>query len=228
MQRTLKPNKRLLPNLKPEIWTLLSLMAKIKHTKNELKAQREALARFERFLPMLQLKKQQLQVEIHAIDTALAEKEEAQTQLLDAAAAWIKLFSEPVGLEDIVVLEAVAIGEGNIAGVTIPIIENVTLRTTEFDLFTTPPWIDDAIDLIEKLIRLRVEHEILTEQRGLIEEELRITSQRVNLFEKVKIPDCRENIRIIRIFLGDEQTAAVARGKLAKARTGSAKYEKAA
>ena len=37
-------------------------MAKIKHTKNEMKAQREALNRFERFLPMLQLKKQQLQV----------------------------------------------------------------------------------------------------------------------------------------------------------------------
>ena len=35
-------------------------MAKIKLTKTELKAQTDALKRFQRFLPMLQLKKQQL------------------------------------------------------------------------------------------------------------------------------------------------------------------------
>ena len=49
-------------------------------------------------------------------------------------------------------------------------------------------------------------------------EELRTTSQRVNLFEKVKIPECRENIRVIKIAIGDEQTAAVTRGKIAKSR----------
>ena len=64
-----------------------------------------------------------------------------------------------------------------------------------------------------------MEHEILAEQERLIAEELRTTSQRVNLFEKVKIPECKENIRVIKIFLGDEQTAAVARGKLAKKRS---------
>ena len=66
---------------------------------------------------------------------------------------------------------------------------------------------------------LQAEREILSEQRRLISEELRTTSQRVNLFEKVKIPECNENIRVIKIFLGDEQTAAVARGKMAKKRT---------
>lgn len=196
-------------------------MAKIKHTKNELKAQREALDRFERFLPMLQLKKQQLQVEIQTIAAALTAKEQAWHALRDEAAAWVKLFSEPAGLEDIVLLESVQTTGGNIAGVTIPILDNVTIRISEYDLFSTQPWTDDAVDLIAKLIRLRVEREILAEQRRLIEEELRVTSQRVNLFEKVKIPDCKENIRVIRIFLGDEQTAAVARGKIAKKRAGS-------
>jgi len=58
---------------------------------------------------------------------------------------------------------------------------------------------------------------ILERQQRLFSEELRITTQRVNLFEKVKIPETRENIRSIRIYLGDEQTAAVVRGKIAKA-----------
>ena len=47
---------------------------------------------------------------------------------------------------------------------------------------------------------------MLERQYALLHEELRTTSQRVNLFEKVKIPECRENIRVIRIFLGDEQS----------------------
>jgi V/A-type H+-transporting ATPase subunit D len=56
----------------------------------------------------------------------------------------------------------------------------------------------------------------LAEQIRLLEKELRTTSQRVNLFEKVKIPEAKENIRVIGIYLGDQQTAAVVRGKIAK------------
>jgi V/A-type H+-transporting ATPase subunit D len=193
-------------------------LAKIKHTKNELKAQREALSRFERFLPMLQLKKKQLQVEIQGIDHALDENSAKTTTLRDDIAAWVGLFSEPVGLDQIVVLEAVETREGNIAGVAIPILEDIKMRRSEYDLFLSPPWVDDAVERTEQLIRLHVEGDILAEQRRLIEDELRVTNQRVNLFEKVKIPECKEHIRVIRIFLGEEQTAAVARGKLAKSR----------
>lgn len=46
--------------------------------------------------------------------------------------------------------------------------------------------------------------------------EFRITSQRVNLFEKVMIPTAKANIKKINIYLGDQQTAAVVRGKIAK------------
>ena len=57
------------------------------------------------------------------------------------------------------------------------------------------------------------------EQRRLLAEELRTTNQRVNLFERVKIPECKEAIRKIRIFLGDVQTLDVARSKIAKQKT---------
>ena len=50
----------------------------------------------------------------------------------------------------------------------------------------------------------------------LLGKERRLTSQRVNLFEKVKIPEAKENIRMISIYLGDQQTSAVVRGKIAK------------
>jgi V/A-type H+-transporting ATPase subunit D len=193
-------------------------MAKIKHTKNELKAQREALARFQRYLPMLQLKKQQLQTEIQGIAAKLAENDRLASARRTALSGWAKLLSEPVPLDRFVTLRRVRTEAGNIAGVAIPILAGVETRREAYDLFETPPWVDDAVETVEALVRLRVEREIFEEQRRRIAEELRITTQRVNLFEKVKIPECLENIRVIRIFLGDEQTAAVARGKIAKKR----------
>jgi len=194
-------------------------MAKIKHTKNELKAQNDALSRYQRFLPMLQLKKQQLQAEIQAVDAQLEAREEAFDAEFEGLKAWSALFAQPVELNELVKLDEVETETGNIAGVNIPIFKSVLITRAPLDLFSTPTWLDDAQDALASLMELRAEIEILEEQRRLITEELRTTSQRVNLFEKVKIPECRENIRIIKIFLGDEQTAAVARGKLAKKRT---------
>jgi V/A-type H+-transporting ATPase subunit D len=194
-------------------------MAKIKHTKNELKAQNEALSRYQRFLPMLQLKKQQLQAEIQAVDTQLEVREEAFESAMQELSTWSALFAQPVKLSELVKLEQVETDTGNIAGVNIPIFKSVLITRAPLDLFETPTWLDDAQESLASLMELRAEIEVLEEQRRLISEELRTTSQRVNLFEKVKIPECRENIRVIKIFLGDEQTAAVARGKLAKKRT---------
>ena len=194
-------------------------MAKIKHTKNELKAQNEALARLLRFLPMLQLKKQQLQSEIHIIDTQIVERETEFRSTMEGLERWASLFSEPLPDGALVALDRIETEDGNIAGVGIPLLGNVLLHRTAPDLFESPAWLDDAQDVLESLIRLRAAIGVFQEQRRLIAEELRATAQRVNLFEKVKIPECRENIRIIKIHLGDEQTAAVARGKLAKKRT---------
>jgi len=193
-------------------------VAKIKHTKNELKAQKEALTRFERFLPMLLLKKQQLQAEIQKIDTAIREKQEKEKTLLTDMRKWVKVFSEPSDLEKLIRLRTITTEEGNIAGVPIPVLTDLDIAKEPYDLFTTPTWYDDAMVFIDQLIRLGVEIQTLEEQKQLIMEELRTTSQRVNLFEKVKIPECKENIRVIKVFLGDEQTAAVARGKNAKKR----------
>jgi V/A-type H+/Na+-transporting ATPase subunit D len=193
-------------------------MAKIKHTKTELKAQRDALARFERFLPMLQLKKQQLQVEIQTIGARLAENQARADKLEAGLSGWVRLLGEPVGLNQWVAVDRVEKDQGNIAGVVIPILRNVKMKRVDPDLFATPPWVDEAIDVLGQLVSLRIEREVLEEQRLRITEELRTTAQRVNLFEKVKIPESKENIREIKIFLGDEQTAAVARGKIAKKR----------
>jgi len=86
----------------------------------------------------------------------------------------------------------------------------------DYDLFTKPLWVDRALDRLRAMLSLDLEIKVLDEQVKRLAEELRITTQRVNLFEKVKIPETSENIRKIRIYLGDQQTAQVVRGKIAK------------
>ena len=194
-------------------------MAKIKRTKVELKSQREALKRFERYLPMLLLKKQQLQVEIQSISAQIEAVEKREQAARDNVRSWTRLLAEPIDIEELIVPETVQTSEGNIAGVPIPVLDEVRFRDVDVDLFASPPWVDDAQDTVRTLVRMRIEREILEEQRRRVQEELRVTTQRVNLFEKVKIPECKEHIRVIKIFLGDEQTAGVARGKIAKRRS---------
>ena len=193
-------------------------MAKIKNTKTELKAQTDALKRFQRFLPMLQLKKQQLQMEIAAITGSIDALSEKENAWRDSLSSWIALFGTADIPEGFVTRVATVTDSGNIAGVVIPIYKGIETKRTPIDLLATPSWLDDAGDAIVKALEFDAEKKVLEEQRRLINEELRTTSQRVNLFEKVKIPECKENIRVIRIHLGDESTAAVARGKIAKRR----------
>ncbi len=107
----------------------------------------------------------------------------------------------------------------NVAGVNVPLLAGVRLAPQTIDYFATPAWLDDALAVLGELTRLRAEMRVLERQRDLLGEELRLTSQRVNLFEKVMIPRALDNIRVIRIALGDAQTAAVARAKLAKSKT---------
>ncbi len=200
-------------------------MAKIKYTKTELKQQRDALRRFERYLPTLQLKKQQLQMEVRHVEQQIEAKTQEEEQARENLAHWLKLFSEPIPFEQYLRVAEIKRSVNNIAGVNVPVLDDVRFDRTQPDLFRTPPWLDDGLDMLEKLARLRLERLLLEEGHRLLVQELRITTQRVNLFEKVKIPETRENIRIIRIFIGDQQTAEVARAKMAKDRAMKAEAE---
>jgi len=194
-------------------------MAKVKLTKNALKAERDALKRFQRYLPTLQLKKQQLQMEIRGLQLKVEAKRAEEKALLTDMSSWIKLFAEPIEWGKYLKVAKICLGEGNIAGVAIPVFEKVIFERNIPNLFDTPVWIDSGIRALERLISLRLERRVIEEQFRLLSEELRTTSQRVNLFEKVKIPEAKENIRVVRIFLGDQQTAGVARSKIAKNKT---------
>jgi len=194
-------------------------MPKIKLTKSELKGQRDAMKQFLRFLPTLQLKKQQLQMESQKCLERVKANNQREEQLKNQASSWLPLLGvqeEVQRLASYITVEGIETGRLNIAGVDIPVYKRTISKVATYDLFLESPWVDDAIKLLIELLELKAERNVLEEQRRRLERELRVTTQRVNLFEKVKIPECKENIRVIQIYLGDQQTASVGRSKIAK------------
>lgn len=194
-------------------------MGKIKLTKNEQKKQKDALKQFKRYLPTLQLKKQQLQMEMRTCLDRIEKNRQFEQETKNALAAWTELFGDPEAVEKIkrnLSVSRVETGVQNIAGVDVPVFREVIFDAKPFDLYADDPWLDDAAESVKKIVSIQEEREIIRRQYDLIADELRVTTQRVNLFEKVKIPECKENIRAIQIYLGDMDTAAVARSKIAK------------
>ena len=192
-------------------------MAKIKLTKNELKIQKDALKMYRRYLPTLTLKKQQLQAEIRTIEAKAQAVRKDRENLEKGFSSWIAVFSEKDAFPDgIITVRNIRKGVGNIAGVTIPVYEGADFSRGDYDLYETPLWVDIAANHMEKAMSLDLEAEVLDEQIKLLEEELLATSQRVNLFEKVKIPETEENIKKIAIYMADQQVSAVVRSKISK------------
>lgn len=191
-------------------------MSKIKLTKNELKRQKDFLKMYERYLPTLILKQQQLQAVIQRTDQEMRTVREEFEKMTDNLARWIGVFGDTFPVGDYIDIDKLEIDNGNIAGVDIPLFKSIAFDLKPYDLFTAPVWVDKGVETVKESISLRVQMTVLEIQLTRLQRELAITTQRVNLFEKVKIPESKENIRRIRIYLGDEQTAAVVRGKIAK------------
>ena len=194
----------------------------IKLTKNELKKQKDNLKQFQRYLPTLQLKKQQLQSVIMKIRDELEQKESERLRVIGDLDDWVavfgenEIFEEELRLDKLVQPERVVTKEENIAGVRIPSFEELTFKEINYNVDDYPLWVDTAVFKLREIARLDALVATFRNQVQLLENELRTTSQRVNLFEKVKIPEAKENIRVIQVFIGDQQTAAVVRGKIAK------------
>jgi V/A-type H+-transporting ATPase subunit D len=203
-------------------------MGKIRLTKGELKRQRDALKQYERYLPTLQLKKQQLQMEILHQQGIFEEKRCAAAEKIEAAEVWAGLLTDKVEIRPFVIPKNIIKDYRNVAGVDLAVFKNAEFREEEYDLFATPMWVDGAIYFLRIINALREEIRIIEEGIRVLRNELRITTQRVNLFEKVKIPEAEEAIRVIKIYIGDQMANAVGRSKIAKSKIEEAKLEEVA
>jgi V/A-type H+-transporting ATPase subunit D len=201
---------------------------KIKLTQGELKKQRDALRQYERYLPTLQLKKQLLQLEILHQQSALKERKNSLSEKKKSAENWLGLLVEAPEIRQWLIPEKIITAKKNIAGVDVLVFEHADFEPAEYDLFLMPLWVDGGIETLRDMVSLQAEIRVIEQGISILTHELRITSQRVNLFEKVKIPEAQEAIRLIKIYIGDQMTNAVGRSKIAKNKIEQANLEEVA
>jgi V/A-type H+-transporting ATPase subunit D len=198
-------------------------MAKVKLTKNELKKQKDNLKRFCRYLPTLELKKRKLRMEINETQGAIDTLESEIDGIIKEVSSWVAVFADDINLNEFFTIKEIVTGTDNIAGVDVTTFGEVIFEDHSYDLFSTPLWVDKGLIVTKEIVIGKAKIKILRDQLDMLNEELRITVQRIKLFEKIKIPEAKENIRVIQIYLGDRQTAEVVRGKIAKNKINSKK-----
>ncbi len=196
------------------------MATKIKLTRPELKRQRDRLARYRRFLPMLKLKQQQLQVTLREVAQRRAKVQAERDEATRAFQQYEAVMVDPAGLplRQWAQPAEIRTSRFNVAGVNLPAFEEALFPEAKYSLFGTPPWVDRALEDLRSLSRYQAQLDVLDENHRLLNHELTRIIQRVNLFEKVKIPESQTAIRVIRIKLGDEMTAGVGRAKIAKSK----------
>lgn len=188
--------------------------------KSTLKQQRDELQTYRKFLPSLDLKRQQL---LAAVKLARVQWDAAQTESerLEAQVAEVYplLGSSTVrtrNLASLIRVRAVQIDEENLVGTKLPRLQAVEFELAEYSRMVTPFWVDQLIADLRQLAEHRIHRQVLGERLQRLEAASRRITQRVNLFEKVLIPQAAANIRKIVIFLSDQERAAVVRSKIAK------------
>ncbi|MBN1548383.1 MAG: hypothetical protein JW902_17165, partial [Syntrophaceae bacterium] len=116
-------------------------------------------------------------------------------------------------------IEEVEASFRNVAGLKVPQFERVVFSDPSYSYFATPPYFEEVLAQCRDAIECREAVNMLREGEKVLFEGFRKTSQRINLYEQRLIPDCREAIRKIVVYLQDQQAAAVGVAKVAKSLT---------
>jgi V/A-type H+-transporting ATPase subunit D len=98
----------------------------------------------------------------------------------------------------------------------LPTLQGIDVEVRPYALLATPHWVDAVASVLHDMLELRVRIQVEERRLELLEKAVKTITQRVNLFDKVLIPNTRANLKKIRIYLSDEQMAAVSRSKIAK------------
>lgn len=200
-------------------------MAEIKLTKSELRLQQNRLAQLRKYLPTLQLKKAMLQTEVNEARTEISDLQVHFAKMRNHISTYSALLVDQASVDATGIAKVLSINKRyeNIAGVEVPYFESVIFEPFLYDLFDAPAWLDAVVKGLQSAAEINVKIEVVREKKLALEGELRDVSIRVNLFEKILIPRAVRNIKKIKVFLGDQQLAAVSQAKVAKTKIESNK-----
>ena len=194
-------------------------MAKLKLSKSALAEERSQLKLYRRTLPSLDLKRRQLSVELAKAKKALAAAREAVETLESTIGDQLPMLANAhIKLGGLVEMKDFELIEENVVGVRLPLLKRIHCEVAPYSLLAKPAWVDTLVERLREAAEQRTQVLVDAERVRILEYQEKRVTQRVNLFEKILIPNTRHNIQRIQIFLGDAERAAVVRSKIAKAK----------
>jgi V/A-type H+/Na+-transporting ATPase subunit D len=194
-------------------------MAKLKLSKSALQAERTQLKLYQRLLPSLDMKRRQLTIE----------HDKARTEL-ELAQCTIRRLGESIGRElpmlaatdidltGLMTFKSRELGEENVVGVRLPVLRSIDVEVSDYSMMARPAWVDTLAKRLKESIEHRMRLNVAEQRVRILSRSLKQITQRVNLFDRILIPQTKRSIRRIRIFLGDLDRDSVVRAKLAKSR----------
>jgi V/A-type H+-transporting ATPase subunit D len=198
-------------------------MAQLTLSKSALQDQRRKLASYKRFLPSLELKRQQLVGERARAVAELAEAETALDGFLsDIGERLPMLANREIDLDGLVELVSLEQDRQNVVGVWLPRLVSFEVKVKDYSRLGRPAWVDVAAARLRDCVELNLRVRFARQRVKILEKAVRQITQRVNLFDKILIPRSRKNIQRIQIYLGDKERAAVVQSKVAKRKRAAA------
>ena len=159
---------------------------KFQYNKTSLQQQQKQLKMRERTLPTIKSKESALRLEVkkarREIDALNEQLEQGIQGYQDMVALWDEFDPTLVSVTD------VQLSTKKIAGVVVPVLDNIDYEVKPFSLFSRPSWFAQGVELLKALATLGIEAEFLNLKLEYLEYARRKTTQKVNLFEKVQIP----------------------------------------
>lgn len=194
-------------------------MARVRLSKQGLAKEREQLKLYQRLLPSLDLKRRQLTVEHEKARHAVAAANDKASEFDRQVASELRMVADrEVDLAGLLSVREVSVGVENVVGVKLPKLDSITYDEADYSRLAKPSWVDVLVERLKAAIELRIEIDIAEQRVEVLRQTVRRTTQRVNLFDRILIPEAKSNIKRIQIFLGDLERDAVVRSKLAKSK----------
>ncbi len=174
----------------------------------------------------MDLKRQQLTGELAKAKIKYEKSTTAVKALMEDVGKKLPMIANPeINLSGLVTVKEVKSREDNIVGIRIPVVDEVICEVAPYSMLVRRHWVDDVVEKLKQMAMLKAQQEASKIQVERLEVGLRRITQKVNLFEKILIPECKETISRIQIFLGDAERSAVVRSKISKQKNQAALVE---
>ena len=166
----------------------------------------------ERSLPTIKSKESALRLEVKRtkdeVKSLELQLEEEIRSYENMVALWNEFKPSLIKIKD------VTLSTRKIAGVLVPVLNDIEFEIEQYSLFNSPAWFTDGIELLKILARTGIEAEFSGMKLELLEHARKKTTQKVNLFEKVQIPGYKDAIRKVKRFMEDEESLSKSSQKI--------------